>query len=160
MWDTWKAEGRPASGPVHEQKIRTREEVRKRIRVCEANEEHRRIQQIDQKFKARDKTRFRNKSLRRTGEKIRVGNEIISDPDSVLYAWKDHFEALGRSRKEVDDVVAAAAEALFSESYTNMETILDIPFQQEELEKLKKSADHSGITAEHLRYGSYGFYKS
>ena len=40
-----------------------------------------------------------------------------------------------------------------------METILDIPFQQEELEnalkklRLKKSADHSGITAEHLRYG-------
>ena len=160
-WDTWKAEGRPASGPVHEQ-IRTREEVRKRIRVCEANEERRRIQQIDQKFKARDKTRFRNKSLRRTGGKIRVGNEIISDPDSVLYAWKDHFEALGRSRKEIDDVVAAAemrAEALFSESYTNMETILDIPFQQEELEnalkklRLKKSADHSGITAEHLLYG-------
>ena len=26
-WDMWKAEGRPASGPVHEQKIRTREEV-------------------------------------------------------------------------------------------------------------------------------------
>ena len=42
-WDTWKAEGRPASGPVHEQKIRTREEVRKRIRVCEANEERSRL---------------------------------------------------------------------------------------------------------------------
>jgi hypothetical protein len=36
---------------------------------------------------------------------------------------------------------------------------LDIPFQLEELEsalnklKLKKSADHSGVTAEHLRCG-------
>ena len=99
-----------------------------------------------------------------------MGNEIISDPDSVLYAWKDHFEALGRSRKEVDDVVAAAemrAEALFSESYTNMETILNIPFQQEELEnalkklRLKKSAGlQQNISGTEAKTSSYGFYKS
>ena len=99
-----------------------------------------------------------------------MGNEIISDPDSVLYAWKDHFEALGRSRKEVDDVAAAEmrAEALFSESYTNMETILDFPFQQEELENaLKKLRNRlitvglqQNISGTEAKTSSYGFYKS
>ena len=38
-WDTWLKEGRPNYGPVYEHKLKTREEVRKRIRICAANEE-------------------------------------------------------------------------------------------------------------------------
>ena len=43
-----------------------------------------------------------------------------------------HIEALGKSRKDVDDVVAAAemrAKTILSESYRNKKEILDIPFQ-------------------------------
>ena len=50
---------------------------------------------------------------------------------------------------------------LLSESYKNKEQILDTVFQLQEIDnalnklKLKKTGDHSGITAEHLRYGGY-----
>ena len=76
----------------------------------------------------------------------------------------EHFEGLGQSRKDDDCVVSAADQrtnALLSQSYNNDEHILDIPFQSEEIEhalnklKLKKSPDHGGITAEHLKYGGH-----
>ena len=163
-WDTWKREGRPNCGPVYDQKVKTRDEVRRRIRICGANEERRKIQSIDQKFRTRHKARFQNTSIRRTGRKIRVNGDIISDPATVLCAWKEHFEGLGQSRKDGDCVVSAADQrtnALLSQSYNSDEHILDIPFQSEEIEhalnklKLKKSPDHGGITAEHLKYGGH-----
>ena len=126
------------------------------------NEERRKIQSIDQKFRTRHKAIFQNTSIRRTGRKIRVNGDIISDPATVLCAWKEHFEGLGQSGKDDDCVVSAADQrtnALLSQSYNNDEHILDIPFQSEEIEhalnklKLKKSPEHGGITAEHLKYG-------
>ena len=138
-WDTWKREGRPTSGPVYEQKIKTREEVRKRMRVCEANDQRRKIQQIDKKFKAGCKTKFQRTSARRTGSKIRVNGELITDHTAVLCAWKDHFETLGQSRNNVDEVIQMAdarVQELLSESHHNREDILDTAFQLEEIEML------------------------
>ena len=54
-WDSWQKEGRPNNGPVYEKKVKTREEVRRRIKVCEANEERKRIQNLDRKFKTQGK---------------------------------------------------------------------------------------------------------
>ena len=73
-------------------------------------------------------------------------------------------EGLCQSRKDDDCVVSAADQrtnALLSQSCNNDEHILDSPFQSEEIEhtlnklKLKKSPDHGGITAEHLKYGGH-----
>ena len=97
-------------------------------------------------------------------EKISWNGDLITDNTEVLCAWKDHFEALGQSRKNADEVINRAdrrANELLSESYKNKEEILDTAFQLQEIDnalrklKLKKTGDHSGITAEHLRYGGY-----
>ena len=134
------------------------------MRVCEANDQRRKIQQIDKKFKAGCKTKFQRTSARRTGSIIRVNGELITDYTAVLCAWKDHFETLGQSRSNVNEVIQTAdtrVQELLSESHHNREDILDTAFQLEEIEnglnklKLKKSPDHSGITAEHLRYGGH-----
>ena len=46
-WDSWQKEGRPNNGLVYEKKVKTREEVTRRIKVCEANEERKRIQNLN-----------------------------------------------------------------------------------------------------------------
>ena len=45
--DKWSANGRPKEGPLYEAKIRTCAVFRKRLRVCVANSERRRIQHFD-----------------------------------------------------------------------------------------------------------------
>ena len=40
-WDEWSANGRPTEGPLHDRKIKTRAEFRKRMKICAANEQMR-----------------------------------------------------------------------------------------------------------------------
>ena len=96
-----------------------------------------------------------------------MNGNIVTDRTTVtvIEAWKDHFEALGQSRKNVSEIVKEAdimAQNLFSDSYRTKNEFMDIPFELEELEyalnklKLNKSANPIGITADHeyLKYGS------
>ena len=76
--------------------------------MCEANHQRRRIQQIDKKFRTRSRTRFRSTSARQTGKEIRLNGDLITDSTEVLCALKDHFEALGHSRKNAYEVINTA----------------------------------------------------
>ena len=58
-WDRWSANGRPKEGPLYDAKINTRAEFRKRMRVCAANSERKRIQRFDTQFKQRSSNRFK-----------------------------------------------------------------------------------------------------
>ena len=89
---------------------------------------------------------------------------IVTDHVKVINVWKDHFEALGQSRKNVNEIEKEAdirAKNLLSDSFKSKNEFLDIPFEHEELEyalnkfKLNQSADPIGITAEHLIYGGH-----
>jgi hypothetical protein len=42
-WDKWKEAGCPREGVLHKRKKALRNEVRKRINICKANEERKRI---------------------------------------------------------------------------------------------------------------------
>ena len=49
----------PTEGPLHDRKIKTRAEFRKRMNICAANEERKRIQHFDQQFKKNSSNHFK-----------------------------------------------------------------------------------------------------
>ena len=75
----------------------------------------------------------------------------------VVSAWKEHFELISKSKRNEQKVIDAADKRVLST--LSLANGNDIDILPEEIEialnklKLKKSADHSGITAEHLKYG-------
>ena len=50
-WDKWQEAGCLKEGESFKQKKALRDEVRKRIKVCKANEERKRIEKIDRQFR-------------------------------------------------------------------------------------------------------------
>ena len=109
-WDKWKEAGSPREGVLYEQKKALRDEVRKRIKICRANEERKRIEKIDHDFRNKHPSRFRTSNSTQTGSKVCISGNTISDSPAVLQAWRDHFEKLGNTRDEDDVVVRAANE--------------------------------------------------
>ena len=112
-----------------ERKKALRNEVRKRIKICKANEERKRIEKIDRDFRNKCPSRFRTSKSNKFGSKIRVSGDIVSDPPAVLQAWRGHFEMLGKARDENDTVKAAndRAKHLLELTYANEEVALDAP---------------------------------
>ena len=94
--------------------------------------------------------------------KVRVNGQIATDPDQVLEAWVNHFKDTSRSRAEEKPSVAEAISELpnlVSESYANLETVLDYPFTFEEVEgaihrlKARKAGGADKIQPEHIKFG-------
>ena len=78
------------------------------------------------------------------GVKLRVNGETTSDHDIVMQTWVDHFEDIGRSRADEKAPVASAnseMQDLITESFVNVETILDVPFIAEEIEAAHQSRE-------------------
>ena len=50
-WDKWKEAGCPKEGVLYEQRKALRDQVRKRIKICRANKERKRIEKIDHDFR-------------------------------------------------------------------------------------------------------------
>ena len=62
--------------------------------------------------------------------KLVVDGEVISDPESLLGVWADHFPGLCKSR---GDGLPHKMEMLVAESNRNEEMLLDVPFSAEEI---------------------------
>ena len=161
-WDRWSNSGRPIEGPLHEEKVKTRAEFRKRMNICAANEERKRVQLFDRRFKQKTSNRFKTSKTCRQGTTLRVDQLVTSDPDTILATWEKYFKDLGKSREEQFPVLSGTKEQLdqiLVKSMENEETLLDVPFCSEEIEgalrKLKagKSAGHDLLQPEHLKYG-------
>ena len=60
------------------------------------------------KYKTRHKARFQNSSVCRSGNKIKVDGNIVTNPSDVVQAWKEHFENLGQTRKHSEKVIEVA----------------------------------------------------
>ena len=94
-WDKWSANGRPKEGTLYEAKIRTRADFRKRLRVCVANSERRRIQHFDKQFKQRSSNRFKLPSRRKQqGTALRVNQQVTTEQGTILKAWESHFQEI------------------------------------------------------------------
>ena len=150
-------------GPLYDAKIKTRAEFRKRMRVCAANSERKRIQRFDEKFKQKASSRFRIPSTKkRQSPSLRVNQEVATDPKIILAAWEDHFRAISSANTELSSAMCSSEQEInkmMHNSFNNEDCLLDVPFVSEEVDsvlkklKLGKAAGHDGVQAEHLKYG-------
>ena len=86
-WDKWSVNGRPKEGPLYDAKNKARAEFRKRMKVCAANSERKRIQHFDHQFKQRSSSRFKIPSAKkRLCPSLRVNQEVVTDPKTIVEA--------------------------------------------------------------------------
>ena len=162
-WDEWTAGGRPVDGPLHDAKTKTRADFRKRMKICVAIDERKRIQHFDQQFKKKTSNRFKPPSKRRQqGLSLLINQQVTSDPHTILSTWWEHFTKLSATNEEEFPAISSMKERvkqLMTASFKNDDSLLDVPFCAAEvdaiLRKLKpgKSAGHDMLQAEHLKYG-------
>ena len=128
-WDKWSAYGRPKEGPLYDAKIKTRAEFRKRMRVCAANSERKRIQRFDEKFKQKASSRFRIPSTKkRQSPSLRVNQEVATDPKIILAAWEDHFRAISSANTELSSAMCSSEQEInkmMHNSFNNEDCLLD-----------------------------------
>ena len=162
-WDDWSTNGRPKEGPLYDMKIKSRAEFRRRLKICAANEERRRVQHFDQRFKRRCPNRFKLPSTTsRQGTSLRVDQCVTTDSSTILATWEDHFRNISTSHDEQFPTMSCIKEQvdlLLTASLKNENTLLDVPFCSDEVEgvlkrlKSGKSAGHDMLQSEHLKYG-------
>ena len=156
---------RPCEGPLYEAKCFTHKEVKRRIKICVAMEERKRVQRREHLFKTNAHSRFKLPQKRRKSQctRLRMNGILISDPTELLAAWTSHFQKLAQSQIELHPGLQELQQkmaTLSSTSFQKEETFLDVPFTEEEVEcilqkkmKLKKASGPDDLTTEHLRYG-------
>ena len=156
-WDKWSSNGRPKEGFLYDAKIRTRAEFRKRLRVCAANSERKRIQHFDHQFKQRSSNQFKLPLRRKQqGTALHLNGEVVTDQHTLLKAWEEHFQEISSKHSEQTSEMTCSDEEI--EHLLHL-SFLDVTFDVEEvdavLRKLKcgKTAGHDGVQAEHLKYG-------
>ena len=164
-WEAWKDGGRPNVGPLHEAKCLACNEVRRRIKVCAAMKERKRVQRREYLFRKNANSRFKLPQKRKKSQctRLRVGGKLISDPTQLLEAWTSHFQDLAQSQIHMHEglqELQLELASLASESYQKEEPFLDIPFTADEVKcilqkklKLRKSSGPDDLTTEHLWYG-------
>ncbi len=89
-------------------------------------------------FATREGSRFRTPQLRSRCSKLVVEGKIISEPQSLLDFWREHFSRLAKSN--VDALpglmeLQVKVEELASDSHKNEEMLLDKPFSAEEVSR-------------------------
>ena len=159
-WDRWSANGRPKEGPLYDAKNKARAAFRKRMKVCEANSERKRIQQFDHQFKQKSSIRFKIPTTkRRPCPSLRRDQEVVTDQKTILDIWEDHFRALSSTNSTATYSSEDEVERLMLHSLDNEDYLFDVPFVLEEVEsvlkklKLGKAAGHDGVQSEHLKFG-------
>ena len=149
-WIRWNEAGRPTNGSLYEVKNKLRQELRKRIKIPAAINERKKIQSFGARIKLKHRDQFRKPTIKtRQGVKLRVNGETTSDHDVVMHMWVDHFKDIGKSGADEKAPVASAnseMQGMVTESFVNVETVLDVPFTAEEKEAAIK----------HLKVGKAG----
>ena len=161
-WDRWSANGHPKEGPLHDAKNKARAIFRKRMKVCAANSERKRIH-FDHQFKQRSSIRFKIPSTKqRPCLSLLKDQEVVTDPKPILEMWEDHFRVLSSTNSGQSTATYSSedeVETLMLNSLDNEDYLFDVPFVAEEVDsvlkklKLGGAAGHDGIRAEHLKYG-------
>ena len=91
----------PKEGFLYDAKIRTHAEFRKRLRVCAANSERKRIQHFDRQFKQRSSNRFKLPLRRKQqGTALHLNGEVVTDQHTLLKVWEEHFQEISSKHSE------------------------------------------------------------
>ena len=93
--------------------------------------------------------------------RLRVDDQLISDPTKLLEVWSTHFETLAHSQMDLQPALQelqTELSSLATTSYQREEHFMDVPFSVEEVEhilgnkmKLGKASGPNSLMTEHLR---------
>ena len=113
--------------------------MKKRIKLCSAMEERKRVQRWEHLFRMNAHSRFKLPQKRKNSQctRLRVDGRLISDPVQLLEAWTSHFEELAQSRTYMHTGLQDLQQKLSmltSESFQKEEPFLKVPFSVEEVE--------------------------
>ena len=133
----WRDAGSPPDGPLFEEKNRMRRAVRKRARWCAARTERSRVQRRDRLFATGDNHRFKTPQRKKSRcSRLVVEDVTVQDPEVLLKVWAEHFQKLGESKLGATTDACQwkrKVESLESQSHSNEEFLLDVPFTAEEV---------------------------
>ena len=135
--DRWCANGHPQKGPPYKAKINTRAEFCKRMRVGKANDERKRIQHFDSRFKQKSSNQFRiPKANAHQSLPLRINQDVVTDPNTILTAWRDHFQTLSSTNQVLSTATYSSEEDVkrLMHDSLNKEDLLDILFEPEEID--------------------------
>ena len=162
-WMAWVDAGHPPDGLLYDSKNHWRREVKKRVNLCVAMDERRRVRRRENLFRSGANNRFRGPNLRKPRcSKLKVSNNLVTDKEDLLRTWADHFTELSKSKiNDSEDLQCLndKVQSLYNASLSNEEYLLDTPFTVEELGqalrklKMRKACGLDGLFAEHLKFG-------
>ena len=162
-WKAWVDADRPPYGPLYNSKNHWRREVRKRVNICAAMNERKRVSRRENLFRSGSRNRFCGPHKRKPRcSKLKVGNNLITDKEDLLHIWADYFTMLSKSKiKDTEGLqhLNDKVQCLYNSSLSNEEYILDTSLTLEELMKaidklkMRKVCGPDGVLAEHLKYG-------
>ena len=165
----WKDIGRPTCGPEWDQRKKCKKEMMSYLNKCKAREERKQIQQRDKMFQQNHPKRFHNQHQRKAAcNKLFSQDSLITDTDSLLKCWADHFSSLGQSQSHSNDSLKKSQlfiNDLASESLSSCDNILYSEIDEEEVDfairRLKKNraGGADNISPEHLKFSGTVFRK-
>ena len=139
------------------------------LNKCKAREERKQIQQRDKMFQQNHPKRFHNQHHRKAAcNKLFSQDSLITDTDSLLKCWADHFSSLGQSQCHSNDSLKKSQlfiNDLASESLSSCDNILYSEIDEEEVDfairRLKKNraGGADNISPEHLKFSGAVFRK-
>jgi hypothetical protein len=170
IWHQWKAAGQPRDGDLftaYKQAKRIfRSEQKKAQRQYELQQMEEIVQssEVDQSFFWSLVNRSRKGSKQRITP-VKIGNNIITDPESIRQSWRKYFENLYTAKdppqydQEFKEFVDASMDDMRAGSYRHNHHLLEQAATDSEVKqtvdalKNNKAPSYDGITAEHVKFG-------
>ena len=133
----WKDGGPPTNDPLHDDQKIAKKEVARYLSKCCAKIKLQKYSTRDHhKHPKRFKTSFSQRHVVHVFKHIVVNSSIVSDLDTILTHWVDHFGSLGESRYTSNPVLQnsiTTSAKLEADSFAASDTILDSPIALEEV---------------------------
>ena len=165
----WKEAGRPTCGSEWELRKKCKKEVKSYLNQCKAREERIHIQRRDKMFQQNHPNRFRNQHHQKTAcNKLFSQDSLITDTNSLLKCWADHFSSLGQSQCSSNDFLRESQlliNDLASDSLNSCDNILYSEIDDEEVEfainrlKRNRAGGADNVSPEHLKFSGTVFRK-
>ena len=89
-WKAWVDADRRPDGPLYNSKNHWRHDVRKRVNICAALNEWKRVSRRENLFRSGSRNQFCAPHKRKPQcSKLKVGNNLITDKEDLLHIWDD-----------------------------------------------------------------------
>ena len=81
---------------------------------------------------------------------LRINQEVVTDPKTILRTWEDHFRALSAANTDQSSTMLCTekeVDKLMCASLNNDNSLLDTPFVSEEVDAVLKNLKPNKATA-------------